>query len=155
MTRKSRIGFSVLDLVLVVLVAACILSTVFQDQIRGFLGTDSGENVEVTFLVEKVTEEARNHPEAGETVLLGENGAPLGTIRSVSEMKSVYASILNSEDEMEVLTLTCKMEAKATETELGYEIAGVTVKPGATFAVQTPSASFVMLVTVVKPIEND
>ena len=51
---------------------------------------------------------------------------------------------------IEVLTLTCKMEATANETENGYTVAGVSVKPGSVLTVETPTASFVMTVIMIK-----
>ena len=68
MNQRKKIGFSVLDVILFVLAAVCVLATVFQSQIRSFLGRADGETVEITFLVENVTEEAHNHPEAGEVL---------------------------------------------------------------------------------------
>ena len=154
MIRKRKIGFSVLDVVILTLVAACILSTVFQDQLRAFLGQDDGEAVEVAFLVENVTDASRNRPLAGEEVTLADTGASLGTVLSVMENKNLYASVADPSDTMEVLTLTCKIQTAAKKAETGYEIQGVSVKPGATLSVETPTASFVMLVTMVKEIET-
>lgn len=153
--KKRKIGFSVLDMVLLVLAAACILSSVFQDQIRSFLGESKGEKVEITFLVENVTEEGKNHPLAGEEILLTDTRTPVGTLLSVTESKSVYENVSDPEDEIEVLTLTCKVISQAEVTESGYQISGVMLKPGASLSVETPTASFVMLVTMVKTIEND
>lgn len=154
MIRKKKIGFSVLDVVLLVLVAVCILSSVFHEQIRLFLGAGETEEVEITFLVEKVTAEARNHPVSGEEIVLADTKLSLGTLVSVLENKSVYESASDPEDTIEVLTLTCKLKAKAKETESGYQVANTNIKPGVTLSVETPSASFVMVVTMVKTIEN-
>ncbi|MBR3836895.1 MAG: hypothetical protein IKJ74_02005 [Clostridia bacterium] len=153
MIRKRKIGFSVLDVVILTLVAACILSTVFQDQLRTFLGQSDGVAVEVTFLVENVTEASRNRPLAGEEVTLADTGASLGTVLSVMENKNLYESVSDPSDTMEVLTLTCKIQTTAVKTETGYEVQGASVKPGGTLSVETPTASFVMLVTMVKEIE--
>lgn len=152
--KKKKIGFSVLDVALLVLVAVCVLSTVFQKQIHRFLGQEEKESVEVTFLVENVTEAARNHPRSGEVVSLAENFAELGTLTSVTENKSVYESLSEPGETIEVMTLTCKLSALTVETENGYRFEDVYLKPGAQLSVQTPTASFVMIVTMVKPIEN-
>ena len=40
MKEKVNFGFSVMDAILIVLAAACILSSVFHDQIRSFLRND-------------------------------------------------------------------------------------------------------------------
>ncbi len=154
MIRKKKIGFSVLDMVLLVLVAVCILSTVFHDQIRVFLGAGEEETVEITFLVENVTKEARNHPVSGEEIVLADTKIPLGILVSVSETKGVYASVSDPDNTIEVMTLTCKLQASASSEENGYRVAGTSIKPGVTLSVETPSASFVMVVTMVKPMDN-
>ena len=155
MKEKKKIGFSVLDIVLMVLVAACVLSTVFQEQIRTFLGERVEVSAEVTFLVEHVTDGARNHPVSGEEVFLAENGISLGKLVSVSENKSVYESLSDMEETIEVSTLTCKMLSVATEEENGYHVSGTVVKPGTELSVETESASFVMIVTMVKSAEEE
>ncbi len=154
MKTGRKIGFSVLDLILLILAASCVLSAVFQTQIRAFLGADAGEKIEYTFLIENVTKEARNHPVAGEELILAENLASFGTLTSVEEKKSVFQSIENPEEQVEILILTCRATVKAKETQAGWEVAGCRIKPGAEFSVQTPTASFVMLITMVKVVQD-
>lgn len=154
MREKKKIGFSVLDIVLLGLVVACVLTTVFQEQIRIFLGEREEVSVEVTFLVEHVTDGARNHPVSGEEVCLAENGISLGKLVLVTENKNVYESLSEMEETIEVSTLTCKMLSSAVEEENGYVISGTTVKPGAEFSVETETASFMMIVTMVKSAED-
>lgn len=152
--KKRRIGFSVVDLVLLTLAVACVLSVVFQDQLRAFLGEEEKTEIEYTFLIENVTDEARNHAVAGEEVILADEKIPFGIISSVSENLSVYQSLDNEDDKVEILTLTCKAKVQATKTETGYYVSSTAVKPGAEISVETESASFVMIVTMVKPIEE-
>jgi len=151
--RKKRIGFSVLDMVLILLVLACILSSVFQDQIRSFLGEEIGPRVEYTFLIQNVTKEAKNHPLIGEEILLSDSGESIGTLLSVESKKNVFQSQDNPDDQVEILTLTCKASAVVEERENGYEIGGILIKPGAELSVETLSASFVMVITMVKTVE--
>ena len=153
--NKKNFVFSALDVVLLTLVAVCILSTVFQKQIHRFLGQEEMDAVEITFLVENVTDAARNHPKSGETVTFAETAVELGTLVSVTENKSVYESLSEPEETMEVMTLTCKLSAEAVQEESGYRIGDEVLKPGAQLSVQTPTSSFVMIVTMVKPIENN
>ena len=40
------------------------------------------------------------------------------------------------------------------EEEAGYTLAGVSIKPGVYLTAHTPTASFVMMITMVKPIEK-
>ena len=127
--KKSKIGFSVIDLVLLTLAVACVLSVVFRDQLRSFLGEEEKTEVEYTFLIENVTEEAKNHPVAGEEVILAAEKLPFGTITSVSENLSVYQSLDNEDDKVEILTLTCKAKVRATKTENGYYVSSAAVKP--------------------------
>lgn len=152
--KKSKIGFSVIDLVLLTLAVACVLSVVFRDQLRSFLGEEEKTEIEYTFLIENVTEEAKNHPVAGEEVILAAEKIPFGTITSVSENLSVYQSLDNEDDKVEILTLTCKAKVRATKTENGYYVSSAAVKPGAEISVETESASFVMIVTMVKSMEE-
>ena len=150
MKQKRKIGFSVLDVVLFILAAVCVVSTVFQSQIRAFLGRGEGKVVEITFLVENVTEEAHNHPSAGEEMVFSPSNLYFGKLLSIAESKTVYQNQEDVNDWIEVLTLTCKMEAKAKETDLGYTVAGFSVKPGSVLTVETPTASFAMTVTMIK-----
>lgn len=154
MMKKKKIAFSVLDLIFLVLVAVLILSTVFQDQVRSFLGETDDKKVEITFLVENVTESARNHPVAGEKIYLAGNHLPLGELSSVVENKTVYKNVNEEEDTVEILSLTCKATSSAEKGERGYEIAGLFVKPGSTLEAETDSATFQMVVTMVKPMEE-
>lgn len=153
-TKKSKIGFSVIDLVLLTLAVSCVLSVVFQDQLRSFLGEEEKTEVEYTFLIENVTDAARNHPVAGEEVILADEKISFGAIHSVSENLSVYQSLDNEDDKVEILTLTCKARVQATKKENGYYVSSTAVKPGAEISVETKSSSFVMIVTMVKPIEE-
>ncbi len=153
--KKRKIGFSVLDMVLLVLVAMCILSSVFQEQIRSFLGNHKEEMAEITFLVENVTTTAKNHPLAGEEVVLADTHTTIGTLSSVTENKSIYENVSNPDDTLEILTLTCKVTCEVEKTESGYQLDGISIKPGATLSVETPTATFVMLITMVKTVENN
>ena len=150
---KRRIGFSVVDIALLVLIAACILTAVFQNQIRNFFQQEGAVTVKLTFLIENVTEKANNYPTAGEKLYLSESKVFFGELVSVSEQnKTVYQSTENPEESIEVLTLRCEMTTRANPGENGYTAAGVTLKQGASFSVETESASFVMVV-IMKPEE--
>lgn len=151
--KRNKIAFSVVDLILLILVLACFLSAVFQNQIRSFFGQEEGETVEVTFLIEHVTQKGKNHPVAGEKLVLTESQRALGTLLSVSESSDLYQSIRNPEEQISIRTLTCKVQTKAVSEDRGYFVGEVLLKPGAQFAAETPSASFVMMVTMVKPVE--
>lgn len=152
--KKRKIGFSVVDLILLILAVSCVLSVVFQDQLRSFFGEEEKVELEYTFLIENVTEAARNHPVAGEEVILADQKMPFGSVTSVTENRSVYQSLDNEDDKVEILTLTCKAKVQATKTDAGYFVSSTAVKPGAQISVETESASFVMIVTMVKPVEK-
>ena len=152
--KKRKIGFSVLDLILLSLVGTLIVSVVFQNQIRSFLGEEEKVSLEYTFLIENVTKEAKNHPVAGEEVILADEKLPFGEITSVTENLSVYQNLENEDDTVEILTLTCKATVRATETEAGYFVSSTAVKAGAEISVETESASFVMIITMVKPVKQ-
>ncbi len=152
--KKSKFGFSVVDLILLTLAVACVLSVVFQNQIRAFLGEEEKVELEYTFLIENVTEEAKNHPVAGEELLLADERISFGSITSITENRSVYQSLDNADDTVEILTLTCKAKVRATKTEAGYYVSSTAVKAGAEISAETDSASFMMILTMVKPIEE-
>ncbi len=154
MMEKKKIGFAVVDMILVVLALACILSVVFRDQIQSFFGQDRGEEIEITFLVENVTQKGKNHPTAGEEILLTETGVVLGVIESVSENKALYQNTLSPDDTLEISSLTCKVRCEAQKEETGYLLSGISLKPGVYLSAHTPGASFVMMITMVKPIEQ-
>jgi len=153
--RKRKIGFSIVDLILILLIGACVLTSVFGDQIRRFLGRETGTVVEYTFLIENVTEEAMNHPETGEMLVIPSTGKSLGVLLSVEEKKSIFQNVENADDQVEILTLTCKASVHAEETEAGYRVGEALIKPGATFSLETPTSSFAMVITMVKVAEPD
>ncbi len=154
MIRKRKIGFAVVDMILLVLALSCILSVVFQDQLQTFFGQDNRQEVEITFLVENVTQKGKNHPIAGEEILLTDADMVLGEISSVTENKALYQNTLSPEDTLEIASLTCKVTAKLEKEEAGYTFSGISIKPGAHLAAHTPTASFVMMITMVKPVEQ-
>ena len=155
MTKKnSIIGFSVLDLFLVLLAAVCILSFVFRDQIRGFLGGEEGVRIEYTFLIQNVSEKARNLPKAGEELFCVKDQASLGVLTKMSEAEKEYHGSEDEEDVIFVKTLTCSAEATARLSERGYVLGSSVIKPGAEITVETEEASFTMVITMVQSVEE-
>lgn len=149
-----KFGFSVIDMILIVLVAACILSSVFGAQIRAFLGNEESVEIEYTFLVENVSDEARNYPAEGEKLLKAEDLSSLGFLVQITETEKNYQSVSDPEDKLDVITLTCKARAVANDTDEGYVLSGERIKPGAELSVQTESATFTMVVTMVKAVNE-
>ena len=120
MKNKKRtprhFGLTVVDLVLLILVLAAIGSTVFDRQIRSFLGEEQEITVEYTFVVQNVTAFSVNRPTAGEEVFELDSGLPLGKVDSVEEKSSIYT---NGVEEVEIATLTCRATAPALLGENG------------------------------------
>lgn len=152
--RKSNIGFSVLDMFLVLLAAVCILSFVFRDQIRGFLSGEEGVKIEYTFLIQNADEKARNYPEVGEELFHSEDLASMGVLNHVSEAEKSYSDAEDSEDTVKIKTLTCRAEATAKLSERGYVVGNAVIKPGAELVAETETASFTMIVTMVRSVEE-
>lgn len=148
--KKSRIGFSVLDMILLVLLAVSILSTAFQEQIRTFLSGEEGVEIEYTFLIENASEDAKNVPREGETLILSEDGTELGQIVQITESHTTYFGQDDPEDQIRIKTLTCKARVVVKEGQRGFLLEGRSMKPGAQFSVTTESAGFTMVVTMVK-----
>lgn len=148
--KREKVGFSVIDAILLVLAAVCILSSVFRTQIRDFLSNEEGVQIEYTFLVENVSEGAKNRPSVGEEIVLSKDLSSLGVLVQVAETSKIYQSQDDPQEKLEVTTLTCRARATVSETEKGYLLEGKSLKPGAEFSVQTESASFTMVVTMVK-----
>lgn len=140
-------------MILLVLAAALLISVLFRDQLRSFLSAQEKIQIEYTFLVENVTEEAKNNPKKGEKLILSEKQISLGEITSIAETRKEYQSVSDPEEKTSVLTYTCKATLLARSTDRGYEVQGTYVKPGAEFAVETETASFSMVVTMVKAPE--
>ncbi len=151
---KKGIGFSVLDGILALLIVACILSTVFHTQIQNFFGNEKKEEIEYTFIIEKVSEEAKNYPSQGEEIFLSEDLTSLGYLVKIAKAEKSYQSKSDPEDTMKVTNLTCQGRVSAERTEMGYVVADQSLKPGATFSAQTESATFTMVVTMVKAINE-
>ncbi|MBR5295524.1 MAG: hypothetical protein IKU24_02920 [Clostridia bacterium] len=152
--KKVKFGFSILDGILIVLAVFCILSTVFQTQIRTFFSNDKREEVEYTFLIENASYKGRNYPMEGEEIFLSEDLSSLGRLKNIGEIEKVYQSETDSEDKIKVISLTCQGRVFAEKTEMGYLVGEKKLKPGAMFSVQTESASFTMVITMVKAIDE-
>ncbi len=151
---KIKWGFSVVDMILLVLAISCVVSVLFRDQIRSFLSADEKAEIEYTFLVGNVSEEAKNEPKTGEELILSEKRIPLGEIIKITESKKEYQSVSDPEEKTSILTLTCSARVLARAVDRGYEVEGVFIKPGAEFTVETETASFSMVVTMVKVAEE-
>lgn len=153
--RNKRIkwGFSVVDMILLVLCAALVVSVLFREQIRSFLSAEEKIQIEYTFLVENVSEAAENDPKKGEELFLSEKQISLGKIVNITETEKEYQSVSDPEEKTSVLTYTCSAGVLAQKGERGYEVQGVFIKPGAQFTVETETASFSMVVTMVKAPE--
>lgn len=155
MTKKqSKIGFSVLDVFLILLAAVSVLSFVFRDQIRGFLSGDEGVEIEYTFLIQNVSEKARNYPVEGEELFHSADQASMGILTKVAETEKEYRDAEDEEDVVRIKTLTCNAAATARLTERGYVLGNAVVKPGAELMVETEQASFTMVVTMVRSVEE-
>ena len=151
MNKKIKLGFSVLDVFLIVLAAVCVLSFVFRDQIRGFLSGEEGVEVEYTFLVQNASQEARNIPEVGEEMYLSRGHASLGTLTQVAVSEKEYHGSCDEEDEdiIKIKTLTCKATAKAKLADRGYVVGNTVIKQGAELKVETENASFTLIVMAI------
>ncbi len=153
--KQSIFGFSVLDVILFVLIAVSILSYAFREPIRDFLSGEQGVEIEYTFLIENASPEAKNMPLRSEVLTLSEDGSELGVLVQVAQTEKIYADREDPEDQIRIKTLTCKARATAKETERGYLLGGRSIKPGAEFSIVTDSASFTMVVTMVKNISQN
>ena len=152
--KKSRIGFTVLDVFLVLLAAVCILSFVFRDQIRGFLSGEEGVKIEYTFLIQNADEKARNYPKVGEELFHTQDLASMGVLNHTSETEKAYRDTDDEDDTVKIKTLTCRAEATARLSERGYVVGNAVIKPGAELVVETETSSFTMIVTMVKSVEE-
>ena len=152
--KKNAVGFSVLDIILLILATVCILSAVFRTQIHHFLGQEEQISVQYTFLIQNASKEARNYPEIGEEIRLSDTFRSIGVIRQITETKKEYQSLSDSEDTLNVVSLTCLADVKAYESETGFKVGETHIKPGAEFFVQTESGSFTMIITMVKAVEE-
>ncbi len=151
--QKSKIGFSVLDLFLILLAAVCILSFVFGDQIRGFLSGEEEVKIEYTFLIQNVSEKARNFPATGEEIFLSKDRSSMGVLTQVTEAEKEYYGE-DEQDVMKIKSLTCQASAMARLSDRGYLLGNAIIKPGAEIVVETERATFTMVVTMVKTVEE-
>ena len=155
MNKKLKIGFSVLDVFLIVLAAVCALSFVFRDQVRGFLSGEEGVEIEYTFLVQNASEQARNIPAVGDQMYLSEDMSALGVLTQVAVSEKEYHGSCDEEDEDTIMikTLTCKASSKAKLGERGYVVGNTVIKQGAELKVETENASFTMIVMAISEKE--
>lgn len=152
--RKSKIGFSVLDIFLLFLVVVCVLSFVFRDQVRSILSGDEGVKIEYTFLIQNADEKSRNCPAVGEELFQSKDLSPLGVLTQVTEAEKQYRDFEEEDDVIRVKTLTCNAAATARLSDRGYVLGNVVLKPGAELTVETERASFTMVVTMVRNAEE-
>lgn len=143
-----------MDVFLILLAAVCILSFVFRDQIRGFLSGEEGVRIEYTFLIQNADEKARNYPKVGEELFHSGDLASMGILKQTSEAEKEYRDADDAEFSVKIKTLTCRAEATAKLSERGYVVGNAVIKPGAEIAVETESASFTMIVTMVQGTEE-
>ena len=151
--KKSRIGLTVLDLILVVLIAAAVLSTVFYDQIRSFLKEEEIVKVTYTFLVENVTDSAVNLPSKGETLYEKDTQSPLGVLTELSETQRTYDNDAG-ESTVVLSTLTCKAQAEAIRENGSLYVSGLKVKKGVSYTLTTETASFKMIIIAVDTVDE-
>lgn len=149
--KKSRVGLTVLDLTLAVLIVAAVLSTAFYDQIHSFLKEEEMVQVNYTFLVENVTDAAVNLPSKGETLYEQESQSPLGTLTDLKETRYTYAG---EGEELTMSTLTCKAQAEALSDGGALYVSGVKIKKGESLTVTTATASFKMIIIAVETVEE-
>ncbi|MBQ3076052.1 MAG: DUF4330 family protein [Clostridia bacterium] len=152
--RRSKIGFSVLDMFLLLLAAVCVLSFVFRDQLRVFLSGDEGVKIEYTFLIQNASEKSRNCPSVGEELLLSKDLSSMGVLTQVTQMEKEYHGSDDEGDVVKIKTLTCNATATARLSDRGYVLGNAVVKPGAELIAETENASFTMIVTMVKNVEE-
>lgn len=143
-----------LDVFLVLLAAVCILSFVFRDRIRGFLSGEEGVKIEYTFLIQNADERARNYPKVGEELFHSKDLVSMGILNHTSEAEKEYQDAEDAEHSVKIKTLTCRAEATARLSERGYVVGNAVVKPGAELVVETETASFTMIVTMVRSVEE-
>lgn len=146
-----------MDVFLLLLTAVCILSFVFRDQIRGFLSGEEGVRIEYTFLIQNADEKARNYPKVGEELFHSKDLASLGILNQISETEKEYRDTQDDPDSqasVKVKTLTCRAETTAKLSERGYVVGNTVIKPGAELAAETETASFTIIVTMVKSVEE-
>lgn len=151
---NSKIAFSVLDMFIILLAAVCVLSFVFRDQIRGILSGDEGVKIEYTFLIQNASEKARNCPSVGEKLFLSKDLSPLGSLTQIAEVEKQYYGSADEEDVVKIKTLTCNAAATARLSDRGYVLGNAVIKPGAELLVETENASFTMIVTMVRNVEE-
>ena len=155
MKKNKRVsGFSVIDIILLILVAVCILTAVFRTQLHHFLGREEQVQAEYTFLVRNASDDAKNYPKEGEEIFLSDSSQSLGTISQIIPAEKKYQGVEDPEDTLKIVSLTCQASVKAYGSQQGYSVGDVRIKPGAEFSVYTKSASFTMVVTMVKAFEE-
>lgn len=152
--RNSKIAFSVLDMFIILLAAVCVLSFVFRDQIRGILSGDEGVKIEYTFLIQNASENARNCPSVGEELFLSKDLSSLGSLTQVAEVEKQYYGSADEEDVVKIRTLTCNAAATARLSDRGYVLGNAVIKPGAELLVETENASFTMIITMVRNVDE-
>lgn len=151
--KANAVGFSIADFILIALLVSCALAFLFRTPIRDFLGEDKKVNIEYTFVIENVTEAAKNRPALNEQMTDAASLKTIGEIFEIREQSVVYSN--ESEGKIEVFTLTCRAKARATETNAGFGIDMVSLKPGSEITVQTDSARFRMTIISTKLIETE
>ncbi len=145
-------GFSVIDLVILLLAVVCVVTALFREPIRRFLGESTAVEVEYTFVIRDVTDETISRPQVGETITLLESSLPIGEILSLEEKPREYVN--EEEGTITISTLTCRAQVSVTEKESGYFAGEVEIKPGVKLSAKTETASFQMTIVMLKSISE-
>jgi len=146
-SRKKRIYFNLIDVILIVLVLAAVISLVFLlKNNRVTVGSDKTTE-EIVYRIEfsPLREELRNFAEVGNTVVLTESLKAIGEITDVSYTSCHYvgtnkatgASVSSPYPEHITMVLTVK--ATAIKTDTGYTLSGRELILGESLSIRLPN----------------
>lgn len=159
-TEKKRAGFNIIDVLILVIVAILIISTVLRYRVSDTLPEPTAlTSVEIKILIEDFSEELVNGIVLGRTVFFEENGDALGTMKSADFQKT---KLLYSADDGTTVTaesnrtydVRCVISAEGILSDKGFLLDGVTyLAPGQILTLKTTELTVSALITDISVVE--
>lgn len=153
-TEKKRIRFNVIDVLILLIAAGLIISTVMRYQSRTDLPKAEAQTaVEVKFLIENMSETLVSGVVFGESVYLVDSGRLFGTLKSADFQKAQIRCtkddgtpvIIESDRSYDVRGV---LTAEGIFSERGFFLGGEQyLAPGLSLSIRTPSMTADILIT--------
>lgn len=151
-STEKRINFNIIDVIIVLLLAALIAGVFFRENISELLSTEQGEQITYTFEIKQVDSDSLACLNQNTQLFERDSGNSLGKIISVYSTPSmvtevaVDGSILQLE-KRGYYDLTIKTIVDGFKSDTGFFADGdILIVPGKTYNINTETAVFIITI---------